>query len=78
MQVPDEQTQEMTYAARPARLDSSIDASPAAMPRHVVGNDAHPSDRNSRIYSYVTLVAERCHDARMTHVIEANSHPGAA
>lgn len=72
MQVVDEQHQETTYAARAAAQDFSLESSPVAMPQHIVDTDKNPDDRNSQIYSYVTLVADRCHDARMTLVTQTN------
>lgn len=73
MQVPDEQNQENTYVTQAAQQDFSIDSSPVATTQHIVDEDKSPSDLNSQIYSYVTLVAERCHDARMTRVDEVNN-----
>ena len=66
MYISDEQTQETTYAGK-----QFVQSTPVAS-SHII-MDEKPSDRNAEIYSYLTLVAERCHDARITRVEEVNN-----
>lgn len=74
MQISDEQALETTYAAQLAEQGSFVDPAPAPVQtQHIVPEDAAPSDRNAQIYSYLTSVAERCHDARVTRVNEVNN-----
>jgi hypothetical protein len=73
MQQPDEHIDERTYAAQAAEQDFSIHASPAARPQHVASSDTQPTDQNSQIYSYVTLVAERFQKVRADQMNEVNN-----
>lgn len=74
MQTSDEQAQEVTYAAQLAERTYSMGPGQAsAASQHIVAEDTTPDDRNAQIYSYLTSVAERCHDARVTRVNEVNN-----
>lgn len=72
MQTSDEQALEITYAAQLAEQDFSVSPTPSVT-QHAVAEDDAPSDRNAQIYSYLTSIAERCHDARVTRVNEVNN-----
>lgn len=66
MQARDDHADETTYAGQYAHRPSTVtvpDTSSYDM----------TADRNAAIYSYVTLVAERCHTARVRRVEEVNN-----
>lgn len=73
MQVSDDHTDERTYAAQATEQDSLVESVSTAQTQRVLDNNQLPSDRSQLIYSYVTLVAERCHEARIMQVNEVNN-----
>ena len=73
MQLSDEHTDERTYVAQAIEEDFSMDTVGTAQTERVLNDNQAPSDRSQLIYSYVTLVAERCHEARVTQVNEVNN-----
>lgn len=66
MQVKDDHADETTYAGRYSHRSST-----ATVPD--TSSYDMSADRNAAIYSYVTLVAERCHTARINRVDEVNN-----
>lgn len=75
MQMSDEYAQEMTYAGQAAAREDAYGQQGAAAPQHVI-LDEQPADRAAEIYSFITLVAERCQEARITRVNEVNHSAG--
>lgn len=73
MQLSDEHTDERTYVAQAIEEDFSMDTVGTTQTERVLNDNQAPSDRSQLIYSYVTLVAERCHEARVTQVNEVNN-----
>lgn len=73
MQGTLEHADEMTYAGQAAAQSSSYNQNFSAADTPVSQQNLRSIDRNTQIYDYVTLVAERCHDARITRVNEVNS-----
>lgn len=72
MQNFDDYAQEMTYAGVAAQAPST---SYAPVAQHVVF-DEQPTNQAAEIYSFVTLVAERCQEARTARVNEVNQPAG--
>lgn len=75
MQVSDDHTNERTYVAQAIEEDFLVDTVGTAQTERILNDNQAPSDRSQLIYSYVTLVAERCHEARITQVNEVNNTP---
>ena len=75
MQISDEYAQEMTYAGQAAVREDAYQQPGAT--QHVI-LDEQPVDRAAEIYSFITLVAERCQEARSTRVNEVNHPVGGA
>jgi hypothetical protein len=71
MQGTLENVDEMTYAGQAVAQDPSYNSNSNFSAERM--QPQHPLDRNTQIYDYVTLVAELCHDARVTRVNEVNS-----
>lgn len=73
MQISDDHTDERTYVAQAIEEDFSMDSVGSAQTQRVLDTNQPSSDRSQLIYSYVTLVAERCQEARITRVNEVNN-----
>jgi hypothetical protein len=69
MQGSLEHVEEMTYAGQAAAQNSSFSTANTQISQQ----NLRSADRNTQIYDFVTQVAERCHDARLSRVNEVNN-----